>query len=501
MKRVIIYIALIAIILTGCLSQLEMDGIPNTATSPVKTAESTAEPEPTIEPTPMPPPLVIIDNPFVFVSAGRNHSTAIREDGSLWTWGWNNHGQLGDGMTDDCYEPRKVMDDVAFVAAGGKYTMAIKTDGSLWAFGANDYGQFGLGEAGADMEFSSVPVHIMDDVKWVSVSMDDRSGYDSFAHTMIVKTDGSLWGWGGNAYGQLGDGTFEDRAEPVFIMDGVKTVSVGRMFEEWVETEQVGLVFEKKTMTIESSHTVAVRNDGTVWTWGKNDEGQLGDGTYENRNVPVLVMENAVMAEAGGVHTLVLTAAGVVWAWGANDRFQLSIDIFRWCTTKSGIKIMNNEPDNNNEPVRLKIIQSYAFDKIVEKATNLEDAIRMTEESMKDIDDIFLSVSAGASHGIAVTDGGILWTWGNNNREQLGRENNRINKPTAQVVLENVTRVSAGNRHNLAIMNDGSLWAWGDNGYGQIGVDPKMTYAGFSDDYYYQGDVNCRATPEKINTD
>jgi len=150
----------------------------------------------------------------VAVSVGQDHTMAIKADGSLWAWGWNGQGQLGDGTTENRYTPVRIMEDVAMVSAGRDHTAAIKTDGSLWVWGLNDRGQLGDGTTTRRLE----PVHIMDDVAAVAAS--GITG--AFAHhTLAVKTDGSLWAWGANTNGQLGDGTTEDRHSPVHIMDNV----------------------------------------------------------------------------------------------------------------------------------------------------------------------------------------------------------------------------------------------------------------------------------------
>jgi fibronectin type 3 domain-containing protein len=142
------------------------------------------------------------------VTAGGAHTLAIKSDGSLWSWGNNYHGQLGDGTTTYRPTPTKVMDNVASVSAGMYHTIAIKTDGSLWAWGNNVYGQLGN-----ETNVSSViPVKVMDNVARVST----RS-----YHTLAIKTDGTLWAWGYNQYGQLGNGTTISSNVPIQITAGI----------------------------------------------------------------------------------------------------------------------------------------------------------------------------------------------------------------------------------------------------------------------------------------
>ena len=237
-------------------------------------------------------PVKIMDN-VVSVSVGWSHTMAVTVDGSLWAWGTNNKGQLGNGTTTDSYEPIKIMDDVAFVSAGWDYSMAIKTDGSLWAWGDNSYNNLGDGTSKNRL----IPTEIMDDVKFVSAA-----GF----HTMAIKTDGSLWAWGINDVGQLGDGTVSDweddesKSSPIKIMDDVTYVATGA-------TDIIG-------SSIKIGYTFAVKTDGSLWSWGGNRHGQLGDGTittynYEtgihdinDRYDPVKIMDDVSTVAAGNFH-------------------------------------------------------------------------------------------------------------------------------------------------------------------------------------------------------
>jgi hypothetical protein len=157
-------------------------------------------------------PVWAIGDTFATVSASFSCTMAIKADGSVWAWGSNEDGKLGDGTTTDRYTPVKIMDSVACVSAGAAHTTAIKADGSLWAWGNNSFGQIGDGTA-ADR---NTPVKIMDSVAYVSAGG---------SHTIAIKTDGSLWAWGLNIYGALGVGTNEIRTTPLKVMDGVKLPS------------------------------------------------------------------------------------------------------------------------------------------------------------------------------------------------------------------------------------------------------------------------------------
>jgi hypothetical protein len=196
------------------------------------------------------------------VAAGYAHTCAIKQDGSLWCWGDNRYGQVGNGnFIGSITIPVQIMSSgVISVAAGGWHTCAIKRDGSLWCWGWNKDGRLGDGTN----TIRTTPVQIM------------SSGVSSVAlggqHTCAIKSDGSLWCWGDNFYGQLGDGTKANKNIPVQIIpSGVVAVALGAL------------------------HTCAIKTDGSLWCWGWNDYGKLGDGTKGgSRNTPARVINTSV---------------------------------------------------------------------------------------------------------------------------------------------------------------------------------------------------------------
>ena len=186
----------------------------------------------------LPPPMEIVSST---VSLGAHHSSAITEDGSLYLWGENEFGQLGNGTRENSSTPIKIMDNIAAVSLGADHSAAITEDGSLYLWGYNWYGQLGDGTT----EHSYTPIKIMDGVAAVSL------GYN---HSAAITEDGSLYLWGRNYDGQLGDGTTEDSATPIKIMDNVAAVSLG------------------------GCHSAAITEDGSLYLWGSNSDGQLGNG-------------------------------------------------------------------------------------------------------------------------------------------------------------------------------------------------------------------------------
>lgn len=276
------------------------------------------------------------------VSLGANHSGVIKNDNSLWLWGYNDSGRLGNGNTEETFDKIKAMEDVAAVSLGMGQSAAIKTDGSLWVWGANG--------AHWDTKVRLTPEKIMDNVSSVSLG---------FRHSAAIKTDGSLWLWGWNYFGQIGDGTTEDKYDtPTKIMDNVEAVALGYKYSAalkidgsvwmWGEggamqansTDDSNVLAPVKVMDGVAKiaagpyHTAAIKTDGSLWLWGYNGYGQLGNGTASNiewdfeqtaTSIPVKIMDNVAEVDLGEHHSVAIKKDGSVWVWGHNVDGQLGI--------------------------------------------------------------------------------------------------------------------------------------------------------------------------------
>jgi len=251
------------------------------------------------------------------VAAGYTHCIAVKADGTVWTWGINDRGQLGNGsdvkqsavpVQVKAPDGKGFLEDVIAVAAGVGHCLVVQKDGTALAWGENVVGQVGDGTT-ADR---SLPVKVEGVKNVVSVGA-------GWYHSLAVCKDGSLWGWGYNVFGQLGDGTAYDRHRPV------QTKSPdGKSFQTGAVKARGG-----------SLHTLVVKKDGTLWSWGGNNFGQLGDGTrIERKALPVQVkmtggkgfLENVVDADGGSVHSVAITKDGTAYCWGDNYRGQAAGD-------------------------------------------------------------------------------------------------------------------------------------------------------------------------------
>jgi len=242
------------------------------------------------------------DNTWFAISAAKDRTVALKEDRTLWSWGWNPYGQIGDGSTSDKDIPTQESTgatDWAKISAGDYFTLAIKENGTLWAFGYNEYGELGDGTTNTSPNSGKhTPTQeATGSTKWSKIS----AGHD---HSLALKENGSLWSWGRNSFGQIGDQTVETRTVPTKIGS-----------ETWV--------------AIAAGHhfSLAIKNDGTLWAWGRNVQGQIGQGGSEPSSIPsptrIGTDNNWSNVSAGEDHAIAIKQNGTLWAWGGNAHGQL----------------------------------------------------------------------------------------------------------------------------------------------------------------------------------
>ncbi|MFH0888442.1 MAG: tetratricopeptide repeat protein [Planctomycetota bacterium] len=284
---------------------------------------------------------------WLSLTLGGAHGVGVKTDGTLWSWGLNQSGQLGDGTNTSRNKPGQIGKDINWlsIVAGSSHTLALKSDGSLWAWGANEYGQLGDGTT----KNRNSPIRIGTDTTWSVINC-------GLNHSIALKINGTLWTWGKNGYGALGDGTWEHKNVPIQI--GIDTnwaiIAGGSELTAVLKTDgtlwtwgcslfgqlgdglpnhnrnrpmQIGTDTDWAAMVSNNASITALKKNGTIWTWGNNNFGQLGDGTWIDRNVPVQmgIDTDWAMIQAGGGNFMALKSDGSLWAWGANGSGQLGI--------------------------------------------------------------------------------------------------------------------------------------------------------------------------------
>ncbi len=323
------------------------------------------------------------------ITVGGRHAACIRIDGSLWSWGENYSGQLGDGSYYNYKNfPQRIGRVFTSVAAGFVHTLALKSDGSLWSWGNNDYGQLGLGGYRYSPDF----------VNTSAILLSPGEGYTTLAsgawHSLAIKSDGTLWAWGRNNTGQLGIGNTQDQTGPMQVGADYMAVSAGEL------------------------HTLAIKKDGSLWAWGYNYSGQLGDGSSTDRYSPVQIGTGYSAVAGGAFHSVALQSDGSLWAWGA------------------GTSLGDDSTPDVNAPLK--------------------------------IGDGFVAIAAGTAHSVALKADGSVWIWGSNTYGQLG---DGTTQPQArpQLIGSGFSAIAAGDRFTLALATNGDLWSWGANESGQLG--------------------------------
>lgn len=325
----------------------------------------------------------------------------------LYVWGDNDSGQLGLGNLTQYSSPKQLGTLTTWATLPSspmahKFSGAIKSDGTLWMWGANSRGQLGLGNT---TQYSS-PKQIGALTSWYKLA----PGYQ---FTIALKTDGTLWSWGrGASFGSLGLGNTTDYSSP----------------------KQVGSLTNWLNIAASYYSVVALKTDGTLWTWGQNTRGQLGLGNRTLYSSPKQVgaLTNWLKISSSGYSCGVIKTDGTLWTWGNNFSGQLGLGNTTY----------------------------YSSPKQVGSLTN------------------WALTSGGAAHSIATKTDGTLWSWGKNTSGELGLSNRTYYSSPKQVGSLTTWSVPvAGYSFNGVLKTDGTLWTWGNNVTGQLGLGNTTPYS------------------------
>jgi len=366
------------------------------------------------------------------LSAGGDHSLGLKRDGSVWAWGRGTSGQLGDGKDESSSNPVQVMDpeyenlplsNMTAISAGSTHSLSLKADGTVWAWGRGSSGRLGDGSS------------ISRDLP-VQVTGPEGEGYltgveaisAGGAHSLALRHDGTVWAWGRGSFGRLGNDDTDNQSSPVQVkvsgvedyLTGVKAISAG------------------------GDHSLALKHDGTVWAWGANDSGKLGDGSTENQQTPVQVrgsgdlgyLSNIVAISAGHNHSLALDEDGSLWAWGGNDSGKLGDGSTEDQLTPVKVKGAGGSGNlsdieaisaGDTHSVALKHDGSIwawgdgsygglGYGGRIDQETPVQVQGPGDKEYFSDT----ASISAGQTYTMALKNNGNVWGWGNNEYGQVG---------------------------------------------------------------------------------
>lgn len=322
---------------------------------------------------------------WIQISTGTAHTVAVRRNGTVWAWGRNWFGQLGNNNATTQSSPVSVIGgftDWCQVSAGFTGTLGVRQNGTLWAWGAGN----AIGNGSSMTCSRSSPVSVAGGfTDWCQASIGSNQA-------AAVRQNGTIWMWGSNNGGRLGDGTTVDRCSPVSVIGG---------FTDWCQVSTGG------------ASTSAIRQNGTLWSWGYNG-GRLGDGTSLARSSPVLVaggFTDWCQVSVGGSMAAAVRQNGSLWTWGQNSSGELG----------DGTTITRSSP--------VSVVGGFTD---------------------------WCQASSGENHIAAVRTNGTLWSWGRNNYGELGDNTSQSKSSPVSVIGGSADwyQVSAGNQFSAGVRGD-----------------------------------------------
>jgi alpha-tubulin suppressor-like RCC1 family protein len=444
------------------------------------------------------------------ISVGLFESAAIKSDGTLWMWGNNSAGQLGDGTTTPEYSPEQIGVGATWtaVSVGAVNTYAIRSDGTLWAWGDNHYGQIGDGTTTSRL----LPVQVGSATNWVKVGAPNSDQSYGLPFAVGIRTDGTLWAWGQNNVGQLGDGTRTAQSVPEQIGSSSSWSNLAVSDQYAVATQTDGSLWAwgdaptlrnggggLSPVRLDSSvgytdlaaapmHALALKSDGTLWIWGYNGFPGSITSTTPIGTAPLLLPQYRstpgpippggwAQLSTESRHVLAISTAGSLWAWGENNSGELG-DATE--TTRTAPVLISADTDWRKVVAGTGISFGIRTDGTLWEWGNLN--LDRTGLAFGNTCASFLapcqvgtannwtSVAVGTDHTLGVRSDGTLWAWGDNAKGQLGISGTFGTLVPVQVGTDsNWSAVTASDNFSLAIKTDGSLWSWGDNSKGQLG--------------------------------
>jgi len=357
----------------------------------------------------------------LYWSTGEYWLPIVRTDlGFAWSWGQNTAGRLGNNAAINRSSPVSVVggfNDWSQISVGNYHMVGVRSAGTVWAWGCNNVGMLG-----DDSSITrSSPVLVAGGfTDWCRISAGRRQ-------TLALRKNGTAWAWGCNNFGQLGDNTSISRSSPVSVVGG---------FTDWCQ------------VAAGEAHSLALRSNGTAWGWGINSSGELGDNCTISRSSPVSVVGGFTdwcQLSAGRSSSSGITNTGILWTWGSNGQGRLG----------------DNSVINRSSPV--SVVGGFTD---------------------------WCQSSIGLDHMLAVRNGGTAWAWGCGRCGQLG--NNCLTDRSSPVsVVGGFTdwcQVAASNGSSLAVRTNGTAWGWGFDQCGRLGDNstinrssPVSVVGGFTD--------------------
>jgi len=338
------------------------------------------------------------------IACGQYSVYALDSGGDVWSWGYNSNGRLGNNSTTNSHVPVQVSNLTGITAIAGGYSAGYALDGggNVWAWGVNQCGE--LGDASTLQ--SNVPVQVSDLTGITAIAGGNEAAY-------AIDSDGAIWSWGRNNYGQLGNLSTANSSIPVQVINPYTEVS-----EPTTPSKVVG----------SWSSAYALHPDGTIKSWGYNNNCQLGNKLLTNSSLAVQVYNLNLVGvtdiAAGNQSAYALNGDGTIWSWGSNTYGQLG----------------NNSTTNSPVPVQVSFLTGIT------------------------------AIAANYQSVYALDGNGNVWSWGSNTYGQLGNNSTTNSRVPVQVSnLTGITAIACSQYSAYALDSDGTVWSWGSNNYGQLG--------------------------------
>ena len=330
------------------------------------------------------------------------------------------------------------------IESGSGHTLAILQDGTLWGWGGGIYGQLG---DGTNLN-RSLPIQIGTDNHWTEIA-------GGQVHSIAVKSDGTLWAWGKNTNGQLGDGTLLTRNVPI----------------------QIGTATNWSKVMAGFQHSIALKTDGTIWAWGDNFYGQLGDGSFTDRLVPTKVgFQNDWASICAGIDsTGAIKNDGTYWAWGWNSSGQLGdgTSVDRVSPVHIGGPTTWQSVSMSTDGFTLAIksdgtlwVCGYNYYGELGLGFSGGAAYNLTQLGT----DTWMKVKGGYAFAKGIKSDGTLWAWGSNAYKVFGLVTVLGSNSPIQIGTDTWQSVTSGNQFSIQLKSDGTLWGCGENFYTGSGI-------------------------------
>lgn len=347
---------------------------------------------------------------------------------------------------------------VPFIGTGFLITMTIPTDGQIWGWGYNILGQ--LGDGSKTSRLTPVSIH---GNKKTFCKINGGLNY-----TIGLEYNGQVWAWGYNAYGNLGDDSTTNRCTPVSVLGAKKTFC---------------------KITSGQNHIIVLQNNGQIWGWGYNNNGQLGDNTVASKRTPVSILggkKTFCEISASQYSTFGIEHDGQVWSWGYNTYGLLGIDSLDNKSTP--VSVLGNKKTfckiagGTNHAIGLDYngqVWAWGYNLYGRIGDNSLTS-RLTPVSILGDKKTFCKITGGQNHTVCIQHNGQVWSWGYNNNGQLGDDSTTSKRTPVSIHGNKKTfcQISTGQNHTIGIEHNGNIWTWGYNTHGQIGdnsTTPRYT--------------------------